>query len=530
MFYAKIFKNLLQDSKVGAMMKSFKRGMVYISRNLLKYGLLFGMIFILGCLATGAILVTNAFDETEMNLRSSLPAIASVRVSADYQTALWNEDMEMEFVTLAHLREIENLEYVKTLDYSVINYRFQLNEHLEQVTYMPDVPIGLEDEFNAWLFEQEMFDPSHLSEKYVNRAAFADLNIGLINLVFGRNFTEEELNVANTPYPVLVSTEFMGVNNLNLNDIIVLEEVFHDMEQAGDVIFFGEEIYRGRYEFEIIGVFEVAHDIQAGSWDQNAMSMSALLNRMYFTSATFESINATSFQMSQELYADIWEETWKISDFEQMWSHAVFLLHDPLMLNDFAAAAEDILPTGWEIYYLSNVYGSMSHAMDNMNDLSQMILIGTICTSIIIGSLLILFVLQDRKKEIGIYLALGERKTRIMGQMTLEILIVGSISLLLSLGSGVFISSQFSERIILDQVIRQQEQVVESPIFFPDDPLHWFSPGVMTPHEMVQHFEISMAPSVMVVFLATGLVILCLFSLVPILMVMRKSPKDILTY
>jgi len=512
---------IIKKLDIGGFMKIYQRAIIHLLRNFRKSILLFGLVFILGSLAASAISVTRAFYQTESNLRSTLPAIASIRMEDDFQIDYWSDEGQerlanLENVSLEQIRRIGELSYVSELDYSVLDYGFQLYETLMPILYPSH--------------EREFYDdfPLALTIKYVNRPEFSDLSGGLINLVDGRSFSDEDLTATYAPYPAIVSAAFAEENNLNVRDLFTLQRPFFDMWQEGDSIFFGDTIYLTFFEFEIIGLFEATHDILAGSEIQNDLSMEVLLNQIYLTSGAYNSITAAEFQISKELYYDIWQEQWDVTNFEDMWSHAVFLLYDPLDLAAFSSAAGDILPDHWEVYYLSNIYGDIAIAMISMGEIADVILIGAVITTLLVVSLLLVLFLRDRKKEIGIYLALGEKKIHVIMQIMIEVLIVGGVALLLSLGSGIFVANQFSEQMLLDEVIRQQEEVEENRVFFPDDPLHWFSPGVMTTDEMMSHFQLSFEAIAVAWFYAIGFVILSISTVIPVFLFMLQSPKDIL--
>ena len=56
--------------------------------------------------------------------------------------------------------------------------------------------------------------------------------------------------------------------------------------------------------------------------------------------------------------------------------------------------------------------------------------------------------MRDRQKEIGIYLALGERKSKITAQMIIETVAVGLLGATLAVAGGMFVASFISDMLI----------------------------------------------------------------------------------
>ena len=71
--------------------------------------------------------------------------------------------------------------------------------------------------------------------------------------------------------------------------------------------------------------------------------------------------------------------------------------------------------------------------------------------------LVIIFTLNNRKKEMGILMSLGEGKIRIIRQIITEFLIIGFIGFTLSLGTGVLLAEPISREMMDTYVSRKDE-------------------------------------------------------------------------
>jgi len=123
--------------------------------------------------------------------------------------------------------------------------------------------------------------------------------------------------------------------------------------------------------------------------------------------------------------------------------------------------------------------------MADINDVSSLILILSLGTSLFILSLLAILLLQIRQHEIGIYLALGESKRNIIIQFIIEMSIVAIIAITLSLPTNHFIFSQISHRIVVQEMANIQIEgrtnaIQEGNTVFSKDEqlLDWFVPEV----------------------------------------------------
>ena len=90
--------------------------------------------------------------------------------------------------------------------------------------------------------------------------------------------------------------------------------------------------------------------------------------------------------------------------------------------------------------------------MDNLSEVTSGILTSAILAACVILMLLIFLYLYDRRQEIGIYLALGEKRTRIIFQILTEATLITFIGLTLSIGIGYVIADSMTQDMIETQL------------------------------------------------------------------------------
>jgi putative ABC transport system permease protein len=146
---------------------------------------------------------------------------------------------------------------------------------------------------------------------------------------------------------------------------------------------------------------------------------------------------------------------------------------------------------------------------------------------LVLGLLITLF-LRERKHEMGVYLALGEKRKNIIFQILTEVVVISSIAIVISLFIGNLLADHLSQRMIRNEMI-----VNATPQNFDMGSLNdlnrmgfgfW-----MTHEEMLEAYSVSLdAPTVFIFFgIATGMIILS--TTVPTIYLTKLNLKDILT-
>ncbi|WZU02242.1 FtsX-like permease family protein [Erysipelothrix sp. D19-032] len=80
--------------------------------------------------------------------------------------------------------------------------------------------------------------------------------------------------------------------------------------------------------------------------------------------------------------------------------------------------------------------------------MAQITLIVVVSATILILSLVIVLFLRDRKHELGVYLSLGDRRGRVVGQIVMEVMMVAFVGLTLSLVTGNYLAKGLSSNLM----------------------------------------------------------------------------------
>jgi Predicted permease. len=135
--------------------------------------------------------------------------------------------------------------------------------------------------------------------------------------------------------------------------------------------------------------------------------------------------------------------------------------------------------------------------------------------------LMVLLFLRDRKHELGIYLSFGERRSKIIGQIILELLLIGGVACLLSLVTGYFLGNILSDSLLqTDWMADTSEQM---GVYYEN----WLATNVSY-QEVQSAYEVSFSIGYVISYLLLGLGTIVLSALVPLLYILRLNPKKIM--
>jgi len=504
-----------------------KRAVVCLVRNPQRSVILFTIIFLLAVSMAVALSIAQGIVNTDNNLRRSLPPLVSLAFNQDaFNQKLYENEagVYIEPISPAIIREIGELPYVRLFDYAVYSESFYSHELVR--VFKADLLVG--DIDHCSLPAQGIIGLEWFSIKGVENPLVVDLESGLINLVAGRTFTEDEVRQGASV--VIISKDFSEVNQLFLGERLVLYHKIFNEPDAGT--FVPEEHYiesnlllSTRFELDIVGIFDhtLSEDVSAGDWEVD--NHHRIVNRIYVPNCIIEStiyLYLEAFPHVEEIIGGV-DERDVVFDYQDI----IFLLYDPMDLEYFRAEATTILPEMWMINDLSNAYADISGSMKTMRMIAARIMVGSIIATAVTLGLLVLIFLRDRKTEIGIYLALGEKRIRVMGQIVTELLIISIIAVTLALMVGNTIADGISETMIKSSLYHQANEERELKLETGSLELMGFV-HEMSNEQMIDSYNVSLNASSIALFYIIVLSSILLAISLSLIYVMHLKPKEIL--
>jgi len=495
------------------MMKLSKRIWLNLKRNWGKSLILFLLIFVLASVVTVALMLSETILKTEALTRNNIIPVATIQFNYEE-----TEDLYFVWPTREEMNEIGNLPYVEYIDFHRRGFWSSSESDIQTVT------VYFEYEYEGRIFNI----PQHawgFESHYIDNRNFLDLKAGMISITQGRTFTEEELENPTQVIPIIVSNEFAKLNRIYIGAQINIDTVMRgEWFQAdwGVYIIGIDEKARNTSVLEIIGIFEPTYELSPGDTSQNALVKSQMLNRFYMPLWVSQQIHDWNQSTLLEIY-DWWEYEYYS---EELWLETIILLNDPMQMNSFVKTANEMLPDNWEIVTLLNRFDPMTGAMESLRWLANLIIKFTIVVAVAALSLIILLGFQDRKHEIGIFMALGESKIKILGQFLTETIFIGTTAIIIAIFFSNLFMRDYLNNLMHQQIIEQAN--VFTPHFNPWDMLQWFHRGGNFISEMIYQANIGVRLSTISLITGYGILTLCVTSLIPIWKILKQSPKTIL--
>ena len=429
--------------------------------------LLLMLVLCLGVLIYGSFLLMDTFNNTTANLRNSLPPVVAIGDmtidGAHIDIATANEVFSRELI-----HEIGELPQVSHYDYSLtysISGDFELYRP-EGFEYSGSINNGF-----------RLFG--------VSRPEIIYFENGMYELVLGRTFTQDEINFAANPsgvIPILASSEFAQLNNVSLGDTIELfGNVFALPEDAQlsetglSYLTSVQELWEHPYnnwvretsQFEIIGIFNFTRELSESPSGMEIGDHYSMYNLFFAPNWFVHETRRRSVESS-----DDWIETLNIGHlfpayepevFFEM-GQLIFVLDDILSLDSFTTSVNELVDgIDVEVLDLSGIYGTMQLSVINLNNLMNLVFIVSICAMAVVLSLLMLLYVRDRRNEFGIYLALGEKRLKIVLQIILEVTMVS----ILGIAGAIIIANILSQNITMHLLTNQLIENARSDYYWP---------------------------------------------------------------
>jgi putative ABC transport system permease protein len=402
-----------------------------------------------------------------------MPPIVSIELDVfefmDYRG--WTTDLSPEAVSRAQINEIARLPQVDNFSYTIYSM-------------LGSFDLRIFDPYDTRSFRLMPGWESFPEEFRLFGASSADIlsvEQGIINIVRGRTFSESEMSPreANSPIAAVVSNEFAMVNGLDVGDTFTLYDMYRYAmspdEQTrwleGDTsvmrVQLDELFDYEAYSFEIVGLFEVAsrmESVDLTNDDERADFNREVdtWNQIFIPSFAAAEINlngrnALLRQIEEDEHMDSNNVNMNWLEREDEFLNPVFILHDPLYIEEFRETVTRMLPPYQKIIDLSGNFESISSAMVTMLWIADIVLVVSVVASILVLSLMITLTLGERKREIGVFLGLGAKKLNIVSQIVCEVMVIALLGITLSIFTGNLVGQIMSETMLHNELSREPE-------------------------------------------------------------------------
>lgn len=507
-----------------------KRACISVRRMLGKTSVLLLTVMLLGLLFSMIVLIGDTINQTTFRLRSNMPPVVTAMIDldslieADLFATYGDNDFNEEFLSRSTIREIGELPYVKNFNYSIGMAQFNTGFN----RYRPD-----ELDSDAGFFGLRL--PVHILG--VSSPDIIYIQEGNFELKSGRMFNEVEMLTSSKKPPILISEGFAATNNLILGSTLTIRDFAFfpapiDMQDEMAWFFNDGNIWKQVDTlFEVVGLFDFPiKDVTNPIEIDNAYHH---LNTFFIPSWSQEMLIDKNQDLFQSWVSEF-EKEYEFRDLSigvanELSADVIWVLHDPTEIDSFRDAAEALLPDFWIIDDRSNTFSEIKYAMMSLQGTINILFIIVPLGTLLTLSLLILLFIHDRRKEIGIYLALGERKSRILIQFLLETVSISLIGLILAIILASFTTSQFSQLLIQNEISNYTPCDPLAEICHPFESYLETSGGFgeqLSIPEMLDNFYVTLDLRIFLSILGAGIAIVTLATSVPVIYINSISPND----
>ncbi|MBT2573239.1 ABC transporter permease [Bacillus sp. ISL-51] len=221
----------------------------------------------------------------------------------------------------------------------------------------------------------------------------------------------------------------------------------------------------------------------------------------------------------------------KGSDYKNKINSAVYYMDDAKYIGSFVAAAKKT-SIDFKTYTLTandQVYQRMVGPIENAASFSKnVVYLVSIAGAVILG-LIVMMSIRERKYEMGVLMAIGEKRWKLIGQFLTEILIVAVIAIGIAAVTGSLIANQLGNQ-LLSQKISSSNDTQQAAGGWGE-----ISRGVgMFGHhssstDVISSIQVNVSLNDLLILGGIGIGIGIIATVLPSVSIMRLHPKTILT-
>lgn len=311
-------------------------------------------------------------------------------------------------------------------------------------------------------------------------------------LISGRYASQDEINQG--AYVVLIEKTLADLNQIKVGDRLSLTPTL----EAYDT---------NVLNYEVIGIYQSNEIVDDRSASMIGSSLLAQ-NRIYTPFTTLSSMGYTENDMNNVLL-----------------DKAIITLKDPLDVDAYMASIEGKINLVYgSISANDAVYEQLAGPIDTLGQMSSVLVLIVVVAGAAILSLITALTINQRKNEIGILLAIGESKAKIVSQFIVEVVAIALIAFTLSTFSGLSIGKMISD-VTLSSFINTETTAPVPTGIGGGNRASTITVEEIEPVELDVKFD----PIVLVQFFGAGILISIISVAIPALYVTRFNPKQILT-
>ncbi|AST84369.1 ABC transporter permease [Latilactobacillus sakei] len=238
----------------------------------------------------------------------------------------------------------------------------------------------------------------------LNMKTLSDFKDNTNKITKGRALTSADVNTNN----VVIESELAKQNDLSVGDTIKIKATTTGKKA---------------YTLKVVGIYKASQSSSSSMGPQQSDPS----NTLY-----------TAYTLANQIKG----QTNKVDS-------AVFTLSNPTQKTAFLKAAKKIINTKkFSLTADDSTYQALKQSMQKMESFANKIVWLVAIAGTVILALIIILIVRERRYEMGVLLSLGEKRTKIIGQLLVEMFMLLIVSLALAGIGGQFAGQALSKQVM----------------------------------------------------------------------------------
>lgn len=409
----------------------FKNALRHITRAKGRSFLIFILVTIITLSACVALSIKNSADTAKESAYDELEVSASISYNRESMMSSGRGDSEAMSDIMSTMSETMSIDELSI---------YAQAESVADFYYNASISLDMYDEdFTSYSIDTGMSQSSGMGQSpemgmtlgmtsagdftinaYSTHSAMSLFIDGTLSISEGSMYDEDE-----SENYIVISEEIAILNDLSVDDTFELVNGSNEDEVI---------------EFTIIGIFECE-------------STDAYANEMYISYTALEAIcenSETIATYTEDEFSGI-----EISSALTLMPTAIYVFDSPDDYEAFTYEAE-ALGLDTETYTISSTdllsFEESTVALDNLSEFTMTFFLVILGIGAIILVVFNLFVIRERKYEIGVLAAIGMHKQKVALQFVAEIVMITFVAVIIGTSIGVVISSPIADSLLEDQI------------------------------------------------------------------------------
>lgn len=520
-------------------MNFLNRAWCYVTRKLSKSILLGITFFMIGNLVLIGLGISDAAENAKTLTRQSMRAVVSYEVDYEkfwqYTDSLESDEERQEAyknyptIKLEEALEMGKDERVKALN--ALSVTTMYSDGFE------NVPVGNEEQKNQNNGGGMAVMADGSSYQYVEPNIFVQGNYvpnmiefeeGTYEIVDGRMYNQDDIDNGNKV--VVITKELAETNGLTVGDSITVSNTTKEQfDQYYGTMGITEE--QSKLELEIVGIYTTKNEVDPTSdqfqWMQAYESPK---NYVLIPATTMGQFN---YQISKTVYdnnvaqgtVDEYMTEPVMEDFNAI-NKVVYLLNDPLDVEAFADAYKANISEYQMLNANNEEFDKLAKPLDTLSFFANVIVWIVTLNAVVIISLVTALTLKTREFEIGVLLALGVSKVKVVMQLFTELLIIAVLGFTLAVASGSLLAGQVGDMVLDYQTSNAEEEISVNQTYYSPYDQNYFTE--ITQDQLLSQYHVTISVWLILQIYVLGIGVVFISILIPSAMIMRLNPKQIL--